>query len=162
MIKRIRSYVRGVLEVRRFKRAFLAAQYGPITVLSEGATAEWSPIAEVAEVIEHEQEDEARLELAAATADLKPLLDEFHRAMAKAFRSFDAGMLAPMHTTSRWHAAGRDCCQRCDEQRARTFGALGERFGIRSFRIDTPTAEYKIYNSASGRLGARDAVMTGV
>lgn len=109
-----------------------------------GATEQWSPIADVAEVIEHEQENEARLELAAAAADLKPMLDDFHRNMAKAWRDFDAGMLAPMHTTARWHQAGRDCCQSCAEHRARTFGAIGERFGIRSFRIDTPTAEYHV------------------
>lgn len=126
---------------------------------SVGATEQWSPIAEVADAIEHEQEDEARLELAAAEADLKPLLDDFHRRMAKAFRTFDAGMLAPMHTTARWHQAGRDCCKRCAEHHARTFGAIGERFGIRSFRIDTPTAEYHVIGT--DRAHARELVMAG-
>jgi hypothetical protein len=123
------------------------AQDGPAVWLPPvGATIDWSPAAEVAQAAEHELEDEARLELAAAEAELKPLLDDFHKRMAKAFRSFDAGLLAPMHTTARWHAAGRDCCQRCAQHRAQTFGAIGERFGIRSFRLDTDTAEYKIYN----------------
>jgi hypothetical protein len=152
MIKRIRQWI----ELRRFKRAFLAAQDRPAVWLAEpveelGATEQWSPIADVEQAIEHEQEDEARLELAAAAADLKPLLDDFHRAMAKAFRDFDAAMLRPMTTTAKWHMAGRDCCQRCGEQHARTFGAIGERFGIRSFRIDTDTAEYKIYSPHSAR-----------
>lgn len=127
-----------------------------------GATEDWSPAADVAVAIEHEDEAEARLELAAAAAELKPLLDDFHKRMAKAFRVFDAGMLAPMHTTARWHQAGRDCCQSCAGTRARTFGAIGERFGIRSFRIDTPTAEYRIYSPHNIQRPATDLVVSGV
>jgi hypothetical protein len=160
MIKRIRQWI----QVRRFKRAWLARQDSPAVWLAEsvGATEDWSPIADVEHAIEHEREDEARAELAAAESELKPLFDDFHKRMAKAFRTFDAGMLAPMHTTARWHSAGVGCCQVCAGQRARTFGAIGERFGIRSFRIDTDTAEYKIYNPTPKQLGARDVVMAGV
>lgn len=148
MIKRIRQWIKSLGD-----RLFLAAQDDPAVWLAEpvGATADWSPVAEVEHAIEHEQEDEARAELAAAAADLKPLLDDFHKRMARAFITFDTGMLAATHTTARWHAAGRDCCQLCAEHRARTFGAIGERFGIRSFRIDTDTAEYKIYNPHTAR-----------
>ena len=160
MIKRIRAYVRGVLEVRRVKRAFLAAQDGPAIWLAGGepvgATLDWSPIADVEHAIEHEQEDEARAELAAAEADLKPLLDDFQRRMAKAFRAFDAALVRPMTTTARWHMAGRDCCQKCAEEHARQFGAIGERLGIRSFRIDPPTAEYRVIGT--DRVHARELV----
>lgn len=159
MIARIRAW----LEARRFKRAFLATQDRPSVWLAEpiGAHEQWSPAADVAASIEREDEDEARAELAAAAAELRPLLDDFHRRMAAAFRSFDAAMVRPMTTTARWHMAGRDCCQVCAAQHAREFGAIGERFGIRSFRIDTDTAEYKVYNPAPKRLGARDLAMTG-
>jgi hypothetical protein len=144
-------------DVRRAKRAYLAkAATGRAAVLTAGATITWSPIREVAKVSDFVTEAQ-RTELELAEADLKPMLDAFHTAMAAAFRQFDAGMLAPLATTHRWHTqaqAGTAYCQVCAEYHARTFGPIGERFGIRSFRIDTPTAEYKIYNREPMRLAA--------
>ena len=148
--------LRDMIEVRRFKRAWLRrerayrARWLPVVEQTDelvepvGATEDWSPVAEAEQAGES---SDAELELRAAATELEPLLTAFHQAMALAWRNFDAGMLAPMQTTARWHAAGADCCQRCAEHRARTFGAIGERFGIRSFRIDTPTGEYAVLGS---------------
>jgi hypothetical protein len=149
-LKSLKSTVEHVLywlTFRRLKRRGGVVVYTPGRVLLEhehaGATESWSPLRMVSQV------GPGSLELSAedlAAADLKPLLDDFHRAMATAFRAFDAGMLAPMRTTHAWHVKDGECCERCAEYRARTFGPIGERFGIRSFRIDTDTAEYKIYS----------------
>jgi hypothetical protein len=159
MIRPIRA-LRRWLTLRALKRRFLAKTATgraifmavPANVSADGvwlgATEAWSPRREVARV------GPGALELSdeeTALRELKPMLADFHRAMAAAFRQFDAGLLAPMTTTHRWHMQGGDACQVCAAEYARTFGPVGERFGIRSFRLDTDTAEYKIYNPHPAR-----------
>jgi hypothetical protein len=140
MIERIRAW----FELRRFKRAYLAKGNSPAVALYDetaGATADWSPIREVEQVGPGVLDGDD----ACAAAEVAVLLDGFDRAMATARRAFDAALLGPMQVTARWHADCSRFCVACAEHRARTFGAVGERFGIRSFRLDTPTAEYRIY-----------------
>jgi hypothetical protein len=163
LLKSATEHVLYWLTFRRLKRAYLARSGGGVTLEIpaewSGATESWSPLRMVSLA------GPGTLELSAeelAAADLKPMLDDFHRRMAAAFRTFDAGMLAPMRTTHAWHVKDGECCERCAEYRARNFGPIGERFGIRSFRIDTPTAEYRIYSPHNIQRPATDLVVSGV
>jgi hypothetical protein len=117
-----------------------------------GAVLGWSPQLEVrtAEASRDRIEDLAaaeRAELADASAELASLITAEQRAMAKAFRAFDAAMLAPMRIAQQWHQDGRAHCARCTGADGKVFGHLGEdtdHIGIRAFRTDSPTAAYPI------------------
>lgn len=100
-----------------------------------GATLLWSPRSDIRaapQVLELERE------LAAAEAELAPLLQAEHDALATAWRAFDAALLAPMRTAALWHQDGYGVCETC-------HGGHHDRDGhplLRSFRTDTPTGEF--------------------
>lgn len=137
------------------RRIVSAHSIEPFPPEHAGAVLGWSPEREVAraEAGRDRIEDLAaaeRAELADASAELASLITAEQRAMAKAFRAFDAAMLAPMRTAQLWHNAGHEHCVRCSGQDGKVFGTLGhdtDHTGIRAFRIDTPTGEFAIIGS---------------
>lgn len=114
-----------------------------------GADLLWSPRRQVAAVAGEmdEAEAEARRELAAAEADLRPVIDAMRRELAGAFRAFDAAVLPAMATVTAWHSHGRDECLVCRADHDRTIGQVGQDgIGLRAFRMDTPTGELPVMN----------------
>jgi hypothetical protein len=116
-----------------------------------GAVIGWSPIVEqaAAEAARDPMAEAAaaeRAELADAAAELKPLLDAEHKAMGAAWRAFDDAIAKALHTAALWHELDRAHCQCCAATLQHQIGPVGpeRRLGLRGWREDTPTGEYRL------------------
>lgn len=148
-VGRFNAWVYGVLSDRPRAPAVSALR----SAEHAGATIEWSPEAEILGTFEPEAEEHAAVELArqerkAEEQAVADLLAEFHAGLARAWRDFDVAMLAPMSTASRWHIAGTQCGVRCPVCAEAYFVKPDGHTGLRAFREDTPTGEFKIITAA--------------